>query len=246
MVFGNRVPGWCVDRWMLRAFGLLVAVSVALLLWAVRPSESRSFAQPGSVAAKAPAPTGSATEPRWSDRPVPRLPDSSPADETGEPDPWNGPDREGLEPPVHTDVVGPADSPEPTVEVAEPELPEDPGPLQAVQEVAEAEPAYAPTAADEALLGRAVGFLDQFVSAVESNAGNCDRMADSLSDLFSSSRDLIAEGKAMVDQPARRRWFENQMQANAMAGAERMMNPLQSCMSNERMMAAFASFAEQS
>jgi hypothetical protein len=44
-------------------------------------------------------------------------------------------------------------------------------------------------------------------------ARHCDRMGDSLSELLTSSRDLIAEGKEMVDQPPRSRWFERQMVA---------------------------------
>jgi len=227
---------------MLRAFGLLVAISIALLLWAVRPSESRSLTRAESVPAQALAPSDTATEPRWTDRPVPRLPDVPPANEVDEPDPWSSePGPEELEPPHHTDLVDPPDSPDPTVELTEPP-PVDPDPMQAVE--AEAEPEHVPTAADEALLTRAVDFLDKFLSAIESNAGNCDRMADSLTNLFSSSGDLIAESKAMKDQPARSRWFERQMQARMTTWAERIMEPLQSCMSNERMMAALTSFAE--
>ena len=121
----------------------------------------------------------------------------------------------------------------------------DPGPLQAVEAATEAEaaPEYVPTAADEALVARAIDFLDQLFSAIESNAGNCDRMGDSLSDLLSSSGDLIAEGKAMADQPTRSRWFESRMMAKMTAWSERIMTPLQSCMSNERVMAALMPLA---
>ena len=243
---GNRGPGWCVAGWMLRAFGLLVAIAIALLLWAVRPSESRSLVEAESVPARAPAPSGTTVEPRWTDRPVPRLPDVSSAHVADEPDPWCGSGREALESAHHTDPMYPPESADQTVEMAEPYPPEDPDPLHAVEAVteAEAEPEHVPTAADEELLARAVDFLDRFLSAIESNAGDCDRMADALSELLSGSRDLIAEGKAMADQPARRRWFESQMEAKATAGAERMMAPLQGCMSSERIMAVLTSFAE--
>jgi hypothetical protein len=229
---------------MLRAFGLLVAIAIALLIWAVRPSESRSSTRAESVPARAPAPSVTTAEPRWTDRPVPKLPDVSSANESDEPDPRNGSSPEELEPAYHTDLMDPPDSPDETVEIPEPD-PEDPDPLQeeALAE-AEAAPEHVPTAEDEELLDRAVGFFDQFLSAIESNAGNCDRMADALSELLSSSRDLIAEGKALADQPARMRWFASQMEARAPAGAERMMAPLEGCMSNERMTAVLASIAE--
>ncbi|HTE54214.1 MAG TPA: hypothetical protein VK698_25340 [Kofleriaceae bacterium] len=141
--------------------------------------------------------------------------------------------------------MDPPDSPEDTVELSESDPPVDPGPLQAVEAVTEAEaaPEYVPTAADEALVARAIDFLDQLFSAIESNAGNCDRMGDSLSDLLSSSGDLIAEGKAMADQPTRSRWFESRMMAKMTAWSERIMTPLQSCMSNERVMAALMPLA---
>jgi hypothetical protein len=219
---------------MLRAFGLLVAISIALLLWAIRPSESRSLTRAEAVPAQAPAPTGTATEPRWRDRPVPRLPDVSPASEPGV----------ELEPPLHTDLVDPPDSPDHIVEPGELERPVDPDPLQAVEPATEeAEPDYVPTAADEELLARAGGFLDKFLSAIESNAGNCDGMADALSEFFSSSRDFIAEAREMEDQPARSRWFAAQLEARMSTWAERIAMPLQGCMSNERLMAAMTSFA---
>ena len=211
---------------MLRVFGLLVAISIALLLRAVRPSESRSETQAEAVPpAQAAPPSNAAIEPRWIDRPVPRVADVSPANQADEPDPWSGsPGREELEP-HHTDL--------------------DPGPPQAVEAAteAEAEPAYVPTAADEALVSRAIDFLDEFLTAIESSAGDCDRMADSLSELLSSSRDLIAEGKAMADQPTRSRWFESRMAAKMTAWSG-IMTPLQGCMSNERMMAALTLLAE--
>jgi hypothetical protein len=130
--------------------------------------------------------------------------------------------------------------------MAQPDPPEDPDPLQEMEAVTEAEagPEHVPTAEDEALLARANGFFDQFLSAIESNAGNCDRMADALSELLSSSRDLIAEGEAMADQPARLRWFASQMEARTTAGAERIMASLEGCMSDERMMAVLTSFAQ--
>jgi hypothetical protein len=229
---------------MLRALGLLVAIAIALLVWAVRPSESRSLTRARSVPAHAPAPAGTA-EPRWTDREVPRLPDVSSEDQTDEPDPSSGPHREQLEPPYHTDLADPPESADETVEPAEADSPDDPDPPQAEEPATEADaaPEYVPTAADEALLARAVGFFDQFVSAIESNAGDCDRMADALSELHSSSRDLIAEGKSMAELPARSRWFATRMEARAAAGVERMMAPLQGCMSNERVMAVLTSFA---
>jgi hypothetical protein len=222
---------------MLRAFGLLVAISLGLLLWAVRPSESRSLTRAEAAPARAPAPTSTPTEPRWADRPVPRLPDVPPAMEA----------REELEPAYYTDLVDPPDSPDLIVEPSEPDRPVDPEPLQAVETPTEAEtePEYVPTAADEELVARALGFLDQFLAAIESNAENCDRMADSLSELFSSSRDLIAEGKAVDAQPARSRWFANRLQARTTEWAQRIMTPLETCMSNDRMMAVMKSFAEQ-
>jgi hypothetical protein len=220
---------------MLRAFGLLVAISIGFLLWAVRPSESRSLTRAEAVPAQAPAPAHVATEPRWSDRPVPRLPDVPPAIETGE----------ELEPAYHTDLVDPPDSPDLMVEPSEPERPVDPEPLQAVEPTEAAEPDYVPTAADQELVARATGFLDRFLAAIESNAEDCDRMADSLSELFSSSRELIAEGKAIDGEPARSRWFASQLQSRTTDWAQRIMTPLQTCMSNDRMMAVMKSFAEQ-
>jgi hypothetical protein len=229
---------------MLRAFGLLVAIAIALLLWAVRPSESRSLIQKESVPARALVSTDTTAGSRFTDRPVPRLPDVS-ANEIDEPDPSSGSGREELEATHHSDLMDAPDSSEQTIEIAQPDSPEDPDPLQEMETMAgaEAEPEHVPTADDEAFLARAVGFFDQFVSAVESNAGNCDRMADALSEVISSSGDLIAEGKAMADQPARMRWFESQMKTRVTAGAERLMAPLQGCVSNERMMAVLSSFA---
>jgi hypothetical protein len=228
---------------MLRLFGLLVAISIGLLLWAVRPSESRSLTQAEAVPAPAPAPSRIATEPRWIDRPVPRLPDVPPAIEAaGELEL----DREN-----QTDLVDPPDSPDVMGDPSEHDRPVDPEPLDAVETPTEAEaepeaePAYVPTAADEELVARAVAFLDQFLAAIESNADNCDRMADSLSELFSSNRKLIAYGKEIDGQPARSRWFANRLQDKATDWAQRIMTPLQTCMSNDRMMAVMKSFAEQ-
>jgi hypothetical protein len=228
---GKRGPAPCVEGEMLRAFGLLVAVAVALLVWAVRPSESRSLKPAESVPAPAPGPAPT-THRRWTDRPEPRLPDLPPADDT--------------------DLVDPPESAEPAVELAEPDPPELPEPPPEEEVMTEAEPepepepepAYVPTAADEELLARSIRFFDQFVSAVESNAGDCDRMADALSEVLSSNRDLIAEGKAMADQLGRSRWFAGQMEARAADGVERMMTPLQGCMSNERMMKAMSSLVQ--
>jgi hypothetical protein len=227
---------------MLRAFGLLVAIAIALLVWAVRPSESRSSIQEEPVPAPVPAPTATAAGSRWTDRPVPRLPDVSSAEETDDPEPWDGPSPEALNREHHTDLVDPPDSPEQTVEEAEPDPPEDREALHVMEEMAEGEaaPEYVPTAADEALLARATGFFDQFVSAIESNADNCDRMADALSEVLSGNRDLIAEGKAMSEDPARDKWFEHQMEATVAAGVERVMAPLQGCTSNERMLAVLS------
>jgi len=55
---------------------------------------------------------------------------------------------------------------------------------------------------------------------------------------------LIAEGKAMQDQPARSRWFATRMMARTSDWAERIMTPLQGCMSNERVRAVMTSFAQ--
>lgn len=217
---------------MLRTLGLLVAVSIALLFWAVRPPESSSTHPEAAPRAQAAPASSAALEPPRITRPVPRVEEAPFAGEADEPDPWSG---------------------APEGEPSEPERAAEPAPLQVVEapnELVEApaepkaEPDYVPTSADEALLARAVGFMDELLSAIESNAGDCGRIASSLSDLLSRSRDLIAEGKAMADQPLRSRWFEAQMMPRMAAWTERIMTPMQTCMSDERVVAALTSFAQ--
>jgi hypothetical protein len=222
---------------VIRAFGLLVASSIAVLLWMVKQAEPAppGDSRPAMAAVEAIGARGTAAGPRQTtERPVPRLPDVSPG-------PYE-PDDGELEEPI--DELDELDEPidEPIGELTA-DRDEELGELRESPDPASLED-YVPTAADEAFWQRSLAFLDEFVSAIESNAGSCDRMADALELVLSRNRAFIAEVKALDEQPVRNRWFQKQSETWMVPMASRIMEPIQNCVSSERLVSVLQRYTD--
>lgn len=216
---------------MLRIFGLLVASSIAVLVWNVRipqPAGSGPSA-PGQALATEDAPRGGIGPQPTARRPIPTLPDvSSPADV--QPDEADEPDEaEEADEPGEVDESDEVDWPH------EEDDPPVPSPDPPVEDVPAAEDDYVPTAEDKALARQVLAFFDEFASAVSSNADSCDGMAEALRQLLSRNRDLIATAKALDAQAPPSRWLEKQIEPTVVEMVNRIAVPLQRCAGNERL-----------
>jgi hypothetical protein len=103
---------------------------------------------------------------------------------------------------------------------------------------------YVPTAEDHRFFGQVMSFIDQFVAAIEGNAGACDAMATSVEQLIAQHRPLLEAGKQLDRDGPRSRWFAAEAEARMMPMVMRLVTPLQDCMEHPRLMSVIASAGE--
>jgi hypothetical protein len=215
---------------MLRILALTVSATLAALLVTVGIVAPRQAASSGVQAD--PSAAEERASPATTDRrPFPRLPEAT-AEAA-----WSEDEADGY---VHHDEF--QDGEEPLeLHIAGRE---DLGEPEETSETGAAADDYQPTAEDRALLDRGIRFVEELVSAIEDNAGSCDRMADSLERLLLANADLIATAKRFDDEfPDRTQWFAREAERRLTASVERMIEPLQSCMHSERLMTLLTSYA---
>jgi hypothetical protein len=219
---------------MVRVLVLVVAVSLAGLVIAVGdaapPLPAASGAAAGPVAEDARGRAAAAPALR---RPIPRLAEVE-LDEPGEPgwsdDPYQIEDQD-----LWPDTFDEDD--EPPGAFHEEDAPPDPPRL-------DPDPDYVPTSADLAVLHRGLQFVEEFAATIERNDGSCDRMADDLERLLSTSGDFLAEARSLAEGPPdRSAWLAREAESRFGSRMERMIGPLQGCMHSERLMAVITRFA---
>jgi hypothetical protein len=145
-------------------------------------------------------------------------------------------------------AVAPVVAPVVAVAVVQPEPQAEPAPAPAHGPKPEAEPealpepaippgsGFAPTSADVILLQQVLVAMEEVARIMESTR-DCDRMVDGLEIAATRFRPLFETAKQMDKGGPRAAWFKQQGEAPMLAMVQRMMEPLQRCAQNKRLLA---------